>query len=72
MRKARAHCKEVTQGNRMERVALDILGPLPTMGRGNRYTLAVSYYFPKWPEAFAIGNHKASTVARKLVDEWLT
>ena len=56
----------------MERVALDVLGPLPTTGRGNRYTVAVSYYFTKWPKAFAIGNHKSPTVARKLIDEWLT
>ena len=79
VQRAKATCEE-SQGAlqtsharyRMERVALDVLGPLPTTGRGNRYTLAVSYFFTKWPEAFAIGNHKAPTVARKLVDEWLT
>ena len=56
----------------MDRVVLDVLGPLSTTGRGNRYTLAVSDYFTKLPKAFAIRDHKAPTVARKLVDEWAT
>ena len=55
----------------MERVALDVLGPLPTTGRGNRYTLAVSYYFTKWPEAFdrkSQDPHSGKEACRRVVD----
>ena len=72
VRKARAPLQTSHAGYPMERVALDVLGPLPTTGRGNRYILVVSDYFTKWPEAFAIEDHKAPTVAKKLVNEWVT
>jgi transposase InsO family protein len=29
------------------------------------------YYFTRWPEAYAIPNQEASTVAQKLVDKWV-
>lgn len=31
----------------MERVAIDILGPLPETGRGNKYILIAMDYFSK-------------------------
>ncbi len=35
-------------GMPMERVALDILGPLPETLRGNKYVLVVTDYFTRW------------------------
>lgn len=35
----------------MERVALDIMGPLPLSDKGNRYLLVIEDYFTKWTEA---------------------
>ena len=52
-----------------ERIAMDIVGPLPVTEEGNRYLLVVSDYFTKWPEAFALKDHKAETIASKLVDD---
>jgi len=40
----------------LEKVAIDIMGPLPTTARGNRYIVVVCDYFTKWPEAFAVPN----------------
>lgn len=71
-RKARALLETSEVGYPMERVALDVLGPLPMTSRGNRYILVVSDYFTRWPEAYATENHKAPTVASKLVNEWVS
>ena len=61
----------VTAGMPMEKVALDIMGPLPRSNRGNRYLLVLSDYFTKWVEAYAIPNQEAITVARKFVEEFV-
>lgn len=52
----------------MERVAIDIVGPLPVSERGNKYMLVAMDYFTKWPEVFAIPDQEAVTVARVLVE----
>ena len=58
-------------GSPMEKIALDILGPLPTSNHGNRYILVISDLFTKWTESFALPNHRAKTIAKKLVDEFI-
>ena len=55
----------------MDRIALNILGPLPVTSNGNEYLLVVGDYFTKFSEAFAIPNHTALTVADKLVNEFI-
>ena len=57
-------------GAPMERIAIDITGPLRMSSSGNRYILVVMDYFTKWPEAYPIPNQEATTVARVLVDEF--
>ena len=52
----------------LERVAIDIMGPLPESRRGNRYIVVVCDYFTKWCEAFPVPNIQAETVATVLVD----
>ncbi|GBN29398.1 Retrovirus-related Pol polyprotein from transposon 412 [Araneus ventricosus] len=54
-------------GAPFERMALDILGPLPVATKGNRYVLVIMDYFTKWPEAIPIPDQEASTVAEELV-----
>ena len=53
----------------MERIAIDVLGPLPTTEGGNKYILIIADYFTKWVEAFPLPNQEARTVADKLVNE---
>ena len=54
-----------------ERVAVDILGPLPETASRNKYILVIGDYFSKWTEAFAIPNQEAQTVAKVLVEGWV-
>jgi hypothetical protein len=47
----------------MERITLNILGPLLWTNSGRRYLLVAMDYFGKWPEAFGILGQEATTVA---------
>ena len=38
----------------MQRIAMDILGPLPETEQQNKYILVISDYFTKWTESFPI------------------
>ena len=58
-------------GQPMERVALDILGPLPLTERRNKYIVVIGDYYTKWIEAFAIPNQEAKTVAKIFFDEFV-
>ena len=51
----------------MGRVAVDVMGPLPRTNKGNVYILSVIDYFTKWPEAYALPNQEAETVADALL-----
>lgn len=57
-------------GSPLQRVAMDILGPLPPTPRGNKYLLVVVDYFTKWPEAYPIPNQEAETIADVLVEHF--
>ena len=56
----------------MERVAIDVLGPLPETDSGNKYILIAMDYFSKWPEAYALPNQEAVTVANVLVSQFFS
>ncbi|GFW08394.1 retrovirus-related Pol polyprotein from transposon 412 [Trichonephila clavipes] len=58
-------------GAPFERIAFDILGPLPRSSDGNNNILVVNDYFTKWPEAYPISDQEASTVAEALVLHWI-
>ena len=55
----------------MQRVAMDILGPLPETAHGNKYILVIGDYFTKWKEAHGMPNMEAITVARIFVNEFI-
>ena len=55
----------------LQRVAMDILGPLPETEQGNKYILVIGDYFTKWKEAYPLPNMEAMTVARRLVSEFM-
>jgi hypothetical protein len=52
----------------MQRVALDIVGPLTVTLRGNKYILTIQDTSIRYPEAVAIPNMTTDTVARAFVE----
>ena len=56
----------------MERIAVDVLGPLPTSDSRNKYLLIVVDYFTKWTEAFPMQNTEATKVAEIIVKEMVS
>ena len=71
-RRARAAMQKYQVGVPMERVAIDVMGPLPTSTRGNRYVVVMADYFTKWAEAIATPDQEARTVADVFVRHFLT
>ncbi|GFX98093.1 retrovirus-related Pol polyprotein from transposon 412 [Trichonephila clavipes] len=59
-------------GAPFERIAFDILGPLPRTESGNKYLLVVIDYFTKWPEVYPIPDQEAPTVAEAVVQHWIS
>ncbi|KAJ8040010.1 hypothetical protein HOLleu_14191 [Holothuria leucospilota] len=58
-------------GYPFERVAIDIMGPLPETDRKNKYIIVIMDYFTKWAEAFPMCNQNAATVAQIVVDNFI-
>jgi transposase InsO family protein len=59
-------------GGPMERVHLDVLGPLPKTPRGYEYCLVMVDQFTKWVECIPMPNQTAETVARTAVDHFFS
>ena len=68
---SKAPLTNMTTGSPMQRVHIDVIGPLPRSKKGNKYILTVQCAFTKWSEAYAIRNQTAATCASKLVTEWI-
>lgn len=52
-----------------DRVAVDVFGPLHITEKGNRFIVVFTCYLTKWPEAFAVPDVKATTIAQLFVEE---
>ena len=51
-RRYRAFLADFRFGAPMDRVAVDVMGPIPISAQGNRYILVLADYFTRWVEAF--------------------
>lgn len=54
-----------------ERIAMDIVGPLPNKERNNVYMLVIIYYYTGWPEAYAFEHQEPHSVAIKVISEFI-
>ena len=67
----RAPLKAYQVGEPMEKITIDVLGPLPVSEAGNRYVLVLADCFTKWTEAFAMPNQETSTIVKIIVNEFI-
>ncbi|KAI5086444.1 hypothetical protein C0J45_23359, partial [Silurus meridionalis] len=58
-----------TKGAPMERIAVDLMGPMNETERFNHYILVVQDYFTKWVEAYPLPNDQAVILAEVVVAE---
>ena len=52
----------------LARLAKDIVGPLKSKKKGNKYLPVIMDYATKWPEAFPLRNTLTETVVERLVE----
>lgn len=72
-RKAKAPMKQYNVGYPLERVAIDIMGPLPcTNLTGAKFLLLVSCYFTKWLDVIPVNSIDAKTIASKLIEKFVS
>ena len=50
-----------------QRIAMDLVGPLPHTQRANHFILTICDYATRYPEAIPLSNTEAARIARKLV-----
>uniref|UniRef100_W5MTL5 Integrase catalytic domain-containing protein n=1 Tax=Lepisosteus oculatus TaxID=7918 RepID=W5MTL5_LEPOC len=67
-RRATAPPQQHQVGAPMEWVGVDVLAPFPRTEAGNCYVLVAMDYFTKWPEAYALPDQSAPTVADALLE----
>jgi transposase InsO family protein len=56
----------------MEEISIDLKGPYPETTRGNKWVLVVVDSFTKWMEAYCLPDSEAPTVARALIDGFIS
>jgi hypothetical protein len=55
-------------GTPFERIAMDMVGPLPISITGKQYVLVICDYFTRYPSAYALKRTSAPQVAEKLLE----
>ena len=71
-RPLRAALGDFRVGAPMDRVGIDIMGPLPISEKGNTCILVVADYFTRWMEAYPLPDQQAETVARTFVNQFIS
>ncbi|KAK3083752.1 hypothetical protein FSP39_002614 [Pinctada imbricata] len=72
IRKPKASLIEYRIGFPMDRVALDIIGPLQRSKQDNKYILVVGDHFTRWIEAYPLKSQHANEVAQQLVNNFIS
>lgn len=67
--KYRAPLLPISVSATFEKLALDVLGPLPTTWSGNHYIVCFIEYLTKWPEIFPVPNMEAVTIVQLITDK---
>jgi hypothetical protein len=65
----RAPLGSMLVGALLDRIATDLLGPLPIPPRGNKSSLVITDYFTKWVEVFPVPDQTAVTCAQIILND---
>lgn len=71
VRPHKAPLGDMRVGASLDKVATDVLRPLPRTTRENKYILAVTGYFTKWVEILAVPDQISITSAEKILNEFI-
>ena len=69
IRRNKGKLKSINSGYPLERIGIDIVGPLPKTEQRNSYIVVMIDYFTKFPFAYALKEISAETVANVLMDQ---
>jgi hypothetical protein len=72
LKRAKAKFKQYNVGEPLERIGIDVMGPMTRSTKGHKYILTIVDYFSKWIVAVPMRNQEAKTVAHKLVENFIT
>jgi len=72
LRKPKAPLTTYNVGYPNERIAIDFMGPFVKTKSGNKYMMVVGDVFSKWTECYAIENLESCTVAKTLVNKYIS
>ena len=72
LKRNKAPLLPIYTGSPFERVAMDIVGPMPRTARGNRYILTVVDHFTKHVEAYPLPDQEAASIARVFLNEFVS
>ena len=56
-------------GRPWQKVAVDLVGPMPTTPKGNKWILVLTDHFTRWQDALALPDATAPVVAAALDDQ---
>ena len=70
--KPKAPMRQYNVGAPLERIAIDVMSPLPTSTVGNKYILVIGDYFTKCVHAVPMRNQEVDNVAKKLIENVIT
>ena len=59
-------------GYPLDRIAVDIMGPLPLTKDKNKYILVICDYFTRWMEAYSLPSQQTENIAQRLVHEFIS
>ena len=59
-------------GYPLDRIGIDVMGPLNVTKDKNKYILVIGDYFTRWMEAYSLPSQHAEVVAEKLVHEFIS
>lgn len=71
-KKPKAALQSYTVGSPIDRIGIDVIGPLPKTKRGNRFLLVIGDHFTRWMEVYPLPDQQADKVAEKFVGEFIS